>query len=105
MRNSGPGGARGKQLERPARVRPAPADCRFTLGSDGKKQPIHFHLPDYELHDRMPATLPPGAEAVWLDPGIAKEHALSLPEPYPAELMVVHSGEQRPQQRLRVTAA
>jgi hypothetical protein len=28
------------------------------------------------------------AEAVRLDPGIAKEHALSLLEPYPAELMV-----------------
>jgi putative SOS response-associated peptidase YedK len=96
----------------------------WTVGSDGKKQPIHFHLPGHELftfaglwttrtddetgeviesctiittrpnelaapvHDRMPAILPSGAESVWLDPTISKEHALSLLEPYAAELMV-----------------
>jgi hypothetical protein len=96
----------------------------WTVGSDGKKQPIHFHLPGYELfvfaglwttrtddgsgeilesctiittrpnelvapvHDRMPVILRAEAERVWLDPTIAKEHALSLLEPYPAELMV-----------------
>jgi len=27
------------------------------------------------------------AESIWLDPTISKEHALSLLEPYPAELM------------------
>jgi putative SOS response-associated peptidase YedK len=36
----------------------------------------------------MPVILPAGAEAVWLDPAIPKEHALSLLEPYPAELMI-----------------
>jgi putative SOS response-associated peptidase YedK len=36
----------------------------------------------------MPVILPAGAEAVWLDPAISKEHALSLLEPYPAELMI-----------------
>jgi putative SOS response-associated peptidase YedK len=36
----------------------------------------------------MPVILPAGAEAVWLDPAISKEHALSLLEPYPADLMV-----------------
>jgi putative SOS response-associated peptidase YedK len=35
----------------------------------------------------MPVILPSGAESVWLDPAISKEHALSLLEPYPAELM------------------
>ena len=88
-----------------------------------KKQPIHFHLPEYELfafaglwtsrtdvetgeiiesctiittrpnelvapvQDRMPVILPTDAEAIWLDPAISKEHALSLLQPYPAELM------------------
>ncbi len=36
----------------------------------------------------MPVILPAGAEAVWLDPSIAKEHALSLLGPYPADLML-----------------
>jgi putative SOS response-associated peptidase YedK len=40
------------------------------------------------VHDRMPVILPAGAEAVWLDPCISKEHALSLLEPYPASLML-----------------
>jgi putative SOS response-associated peptidase YedK len=103
---------------------PADGFYEWTVGNDGKKQPIHFHLPDYELfafaglwtsrtddesgeiiesctiittqpnelvapvHDRMPVILPAGAEGVWLDRAISKEHALSLLEPYPAELMV-----------------
>ena len=103
---------------------PADGFYEWTIGSDGKKQPIHFHLPGYELfafaglwtsrtdeetgeildsctiittrpnelvapvHDRMPVILPTTAEAVWLDPEISKEHALSLLEPFPAELMV-----------------
>jgi putative SOS response-associated peptidase YedK len=103
---------------------PADGFYEWTVGSDGKKQPIHFHLPGYEqfafaglwtertdeetgeviesftiittvpnelvapVHDRMPVILPPDAEAVWLDSGIAKEHALSLLVPYPAELML-----------------
>jgi putative SOS response-associated peptidase YedK len=103
---------------------PADGFYEWTVGSDGKKQPIHFHLPGYELfvfaglwttrtddgsgeilesctiittrpnelvapvHDRMPVILRAEAERVWLDPTIAKEHALSLLEPYPAELMV-----------------
>ena len=40
------------------------------------------------VHDRMPVILHAGAEAVWLDPTVSKEHALSFLEPYPAELMV-----------------
>jgi putative SOS response-associated peptidase YedK len=36
----------------------------------------------------MPVILPSGAESVWLDPTVSKEHALSLLEPYPADLMV-----------------
>jgi putative SOS response-associated peptidase YedK len=32
--------------------------------------------------------MPASAEAVWLDASVAKEHALSLLEPYPAELML-----------------
>jgi putative SOS response-associated peptidase YedK len=96
----------------------------WTVGSDGKKHPIHFHLPGYELfgfaglwtsrtdeatgeilesctiittrpndlvapvHDRIPVILPREAERVWLDQTISKEHALSLLEPYPAELML-----------------
>jgi putative SOS response-associated peptidase YedK len=40
------------------------------------------------VHDRMPVIIPADAEAVWLDPAISKEHALSLLMPYPAELMV-----------------
>ncbi len=103
---------------------PADGFDEWAVGSDGKKQPIHFHLPDYELfafaglwtartedetgeviesctiittqpnelvapiHDRMPVIIPTDAEAVWLDPSISKEHALSLLDPYPAELMV-----------------
>jgi putative SOS response-associated peptidase YedK len=102
---------------------PADGFYEWTLGSDGKKQPIHFHLPEYELvafaglwtsrtdeatgeiqesctiitttpntlvapvHDRMPVILSAGAERVWLDPTSSKEHALSLLEPYPADLM------------------
>jgi putative SOS response-associated peptidase YedK len=40
------------------------------------------------VHDRMPVILPTADEAVWLDPAISKEHALSLLQPYPAELMI-----------------
>jgi putative SOS response-associated peptidase YedK len=36
----------------------------------------------------MPVILPTAAESIWLDPTISKEHALSLLDPYPAELMV-----------------
>jgi putative SOS response-associated peptidase YedK len=103
---------------------PADGFYEWTVGPDGRKQPIHFHLPGYEMfafarfwtsrtdaetdeilqsctiitttpnelvvpvHDRMPVILPPGAEAVWLDPTISRGHALSLLEPYPAELML-----------------
>jgi putative SOS response-associated peptidase YedK len=103
---------------------PADGFYEWTVGSDGQKQPIHFHLPGYELfafaglwtarrdddtremiesctiittrpnelvapvHDRMPVILPTDAEAVWLDPSISKEYALSLLQPYPAELML-----------------
>jgi len=102
---------------------PADGFYEWTLASDGKKQPIHFHLPGHELfafaglwtswtdeaageiiesctiittrpnalvapvHDRMPVILPAAAESVWLDPSVSKEHALSLLEPFPAELM------------------
>jgi putative SOS response-associated peptidase YedK len=102
---------------------PADGFYEWTVASDGKKHPIHFHLPEYELfafaglwtsrtdksgeivesctiittrpnelvapvHDRMPVILPTDAEAVWLDPAISKEHALSLLEPYPADLLL-----------------
>jgi putative SOS response-associated peptidase YedK len=103
---------------------PADGFYEWAVGSDGKKHPIHFHLPDYELfalaglwtartdqdtgeivesctiittrpnelvapvHDRMPVILPGDAEPGWLDPTISKEHALSLLQPYPAELML-----------------
>jgi putative SOS response-associated peptidase YedK len=36
----------------------------------------------------MPVILASGAESVWLDASISKEHALSLLEPYPADLML-----------------
>jgi putative SOS response-associated peptidase YedK len=40
------------------------------------------------VHDRMPVILPTDAERIWLDPAISKEHALSVLEPYPADLML-----------------
>jgi putative SOS response-associated peptidase YedK len=103
---------------------PADGFYEWTVGSDGKKHPIHFHLPEYELfafaglwtartgdetgeilesctiittrpnelvapvHDRMPVIIPTVVGAVSLDPTVSKEHALSLVEPYPAELMI-----------------
>jgi putative SOS response-associated peptidase YedK len=103
---------------------PADGFYEWTIGSDGKKHPTHFHLPRCELfafaglwtsrtdeetgeilesctiitttpnelvapaHDRMPVILPSDAEAAWLDPGVGKEHALSLLKPHPAGLMV-----------------
>ena len=111
--------------EAPRRNRPYSHNgfYEWTLGSDWKKQPIHFHLRGHELfafaglwtartdepsgeiiesctiittrpnelvapvHDRMPVILPAEAESVWLDACVSKEHALSLLEPYPAELM------------------
>ena len=39
------------------------------------------------VHDRMPVILPREFEADWLDPAISVDHAVSLLEPYPAELM------------------
>jgi putative SOS response-associated peptidase YedK len=102
---------------------PADGFYEWTVGSDGKKHPIHFHLPEYELfafaglwtsrtddargeiiesctiittrpnelvasvHDRMRVILPLAAESVWLGPAVSREHALSLLEPYPADLM------------------
>lgn len=39
------------------------------------------------VHDRMPVILPPGGEALWLDPEAPPELAVSLLVPYPAELM------------------
>ncbi len=95
----------------------------WTIGADGKKQPIHFRLEDGSafgfaglwtcktddageliesctiittspnelvapVHDRMPVILPVELEQQWLDPAIAKEHALSLLQPYPIEAMI-----------------
>jgi putative SOS response-associated peptidase YedK len=110
---------------------PADGFYEWTVGSDGKKHPTHFHLPEYELfafaglwtsrtddesgeiiesctiitttpnelvapvHDRMPVILPSGVESVWLDSTISKEHALSLLEPYPAELMLARAASTR----------
>jgi putative SOS response-associated peptidase YedK len=103
---------------------PADGFYEWTIGNDGKKHPIHFHLPGRELfafaglwtsrteeetgellesctiittqpnelvapvHDRMPVILSAEREAAWLDPSISKEHALSLLESYPADLML-----------------
>jgi putative SOS response-associated peptidase YedK len=110
---------------------PADGFYEWTVGSDGKKQPIHFHLPDYAIfafaglwtvrtdgetgeviesctiittapnelvapvHDRMPVILPTDAERLWLDPAISKDHALSLLEPYPADLMTAFPASPR----------
>jgi putative SOS response-associated peptidase YedK len=110
---------------------PADGFYEWTVGNDGKKQPIHFHLRGHELfsfaglwttrrddetgeviesctiittrpnelvapvHDRMPVILPTAAEAVWLDPSISKEHALSLLGPYPADLMTAFPASTR----------
>jgi putative SOS response-associated peptidase YedK len=110
---------------------PADGFYEWTVGSDGNKQPIHFHLPGYAMfafaglwtartheetreviesctiittrpnelvapvHDRMPVILPADAETVWLDPAISKEHALSLLEPYPADLMTAFPASSR----------
>jgi putative SOS response-associated peptidase YedK len=41
------------------------------------------------LHNRMPVILPREAEADWLDPELAVEHAMSLLEPFPGERMVM----------------
>jgi putative SOS response-associated peptidase YedK len=60
------------------------------------------------VHDRMPVILTTDAETVWLDPGVSKEHALSLLQPYPAgraRVACLDAGEQRPQRRLRPAAA
>jgi putative SOS response-associated peptidase YedK len=43
----------------------------------------------------MPVILPTDAEAVWLDPLISKEHALSLLGPYPADLMTAFPASTR----------
>jgi putative SOS response-associated peptidase YedK len=43
----------------------------------------------------MPAILRPDTEALWLDPAISKEHALSLLEPYPADLMLARAASTR----------
>jgi putative SOS response-associated peptidase YedK len=43
----------------------------------------------------MPVILPTDAEAVWLDPSISKEHALSLLRPYPADLMTAFPASTR----------
>jgi len=40
------------------------------------------------VNDRMPVILPKDAEALWLDPAVSKEHALSVLQPYPADLML-----------------
>lgn len=41
------------------------------------------------VHDRMPAILPPDAEAAWLDPALTDpDQLLPLLSPYPAERMV-----------------
>jgi putative SOS response-associated peptidase YedK len=47
------------------------------------------------VHDRMPAILPVELEAVWLDPAVPKEHALTLLRPYAAELMVASEASRR----------
>jgi putative SOS response-associated peptidase YedK len=110
---------------------PADGFYEWTLGDDGKKTPVHFHLTDGALfafaglwtsrtdletgeildsctvvttrpnelvapvHDRMPVILPAGAESLWLDAAVAKEHALALLEPYPAALMAAVTASRR----------
>jgi putative SOS response-associated peptidase YedK len=40
------------------------------------------------VHDRMPVILPRDLEDVWLDPGLPREHAVELLQPFDARLMV-----------------
>jgi putative SOS response-associated peptidase YedK len=47
------------------------------------------------VHDRMPVILQPEHERSWLDGTISKEHALSLLQPYPAELMTASAASAR----------
>ena len=47
------------------------------------------------VHDRMPVILPSDAEAVWLDPSISRDQALSLLGPYPADLMTAFPASTR----------
>jgi putative SOS response-associated peptidase YedK len=46
------------------------------------------------VHDRMPVILPSELEADWLDPGLSKEHALSLLGPCPAAAMIASQASQ-----------
>ena len=39
------------------------------------------------IHDRMPAMLLPGDEALWLDPRAAVDRVLPVLRPYPSELL------------------
>jgi len=43
------------------------------------------------IHDRMPVVLPREAEAMWLDPSVEPEAALTLLKPYPAEAMRMYA--------------
>jgi putative SOS response-associated peptidase YedK len=47
------------------------------------------------VHDRMPVILSMDGEAVWLDPSLSREHALSLLGPYPADLMTAFPASTR----------
>jgi putative SOS response-associated peptidase YedK len=63
-----------------------------TKGASGEETCAIITVPPNELmepiHNRMPAILERGAEAVWLDPELTEPMAvLSLLQPYPAELM------------------
>jgi putative SOS response-associated peptidase YedK len=49
------------------------------------------------IHNRMPALLPLGAEAEWLDPGLAHDQASRLLRPYAGELAIESTAENDPQ--------
>lgn len=48
-----------------------------------------------EVHDRMPAIVPPEGYPEWLDPGTPEARLLELLRPYPAELMAAADASPR----------
>ena len=42
------------------------------------------------IHDRMPVILSKDAEAMWLDPDVPQDAALSLLKPFPANSMMMY---------------
>ena len=48
-----------------------------------------------DIHNRMPAILPPDQEKLWIDDGLSAEEALKLILPYPSELMHAYQVDNR----------